>query len=106
VLVLGLEISKFNFKTKDFSFIVKARTNIPGVRVSFRVRLRVRVEVRARLRVALFLGIFSRRKTCTVNISDCRYISHTAKLSVTGTIYTAIFLFRCEFVWFCSNFFD
>ena len=96
MLVLGLEISKFNFKTKDFSFIVKARTNIPGVRV----------EVRARLRVALFLGIFSRRKTCTVNISDCRYISHTAKLSVTGTIYTAIFLFRCEFVWFCSNFFD
>ena len=62
MLVLGLEISKFKVKTKDFSFIVKARTNLAGIRVNFRVRLRVRVEVRARLRVALFLGIFHGEK--------------------------------------------
>ena len=36
-----------------------------------------------------FLGNFSRRITCTVNISDCRYFSRMAEVPVTGTIYNA-----------------
>jgi len=80
----------------NFFYVVEIRVR---VRVTFRVRVKVRVsldlasELGLRLGLDLwlhFLGIFSRRIMCMVNISGCRYSSHTAKVPVTGTIYTAM----------------